>query len=426
MLRQILYYDFALAGQAIDRSGHFNHGHHTSTNATSGPGDFRGIAFLSEQSRVTVPHQRSFNIMTAVRVDIRFELEALERRVNLVEAERSFALFVRGDGVITFVYYAPAEQGEPEGTLLGASGLTLTPAPTGSTDPFSVESLTANPPPPMPNYEWHGLNTSAEFSPDGAERTVGVDRFHTVSVLHDGLATMSITLDGVLAAYRSDIRYPVVPIQAPGAITIGAWPHDGRYTLNGRLDFVRIWRHDPANNFRQFNCRPMSQEARNAWRALKRRVLDGLQDPAERAHLAKLFVCLDELEGEFYRRIAKAGPAAIDQLETFARRYVDLWCGGRVSGQDMKVLMQEFFAWLAVVDPDFLEKSFGQMLFCLKGIGQLDFCDTTMKVATCDPDWGTLVDVIAEAIPNPICPDARPGCMHRKSHTEETRYDPDT
>jgi hypothetical protein len=408
MLKNILDYEFTINGQAIDRSGQNNHGLNTSTVASIGPGTSKGVGFLSRNSRITVPHRPCWNEITAARIDIRFALDHLETRANLLEIERSLALFVRADGVVTFTFYAPADQGQepgPGGAALPDSIAAL-PPPTGSTDPF--DTIIIEPPPDLPDFGWHGVNTDAPFAPDGQRRTVPLQQYVTVSAVHDGLATMRLFLDGVLAGVRSDIRYPVLPLAAPRAVSIGAWPHDSRYTLRGRIDFVRFWRHDPQYVYRQFFCRPMSRTTQRCWHDLFRAIMENFDDSDRQAAIAELFTCLNRIEVARYRAIARNGEASLQRLQAFTDEYARIWCAGDIDRQVMGDYMTRFLAWLRSESDEVFVSSVQDVLACFIKSRDLRLLELGADLGKCDPAWPRFISEVGRAMPNPLAPPELP------------------
>lgn len=404
MLIKILDYEFNMGGLPIDRSGQNNHGQATATVFTTHASGLKAASFLSESSRITVPYNATWSTIGAARVDVRARLEALEHRTNLVEIERSLALFVRADGIVSFVYLAPTpaptngdDKADEPSDHDPFTTITALPPPTGSTDPS--DTLVANPP-----FNWQGVNTSAEFAPDGQARTVPVGDYFTISAIHDGLASMRIAIDGELAGVRTDVRHAVPPLQAPGVVSIGAWPHDSRYTLHGSLDFVRIWRNDPEFEYRQFFCRPMSKEARDCWHALMCSMSKNMLDDEQRDTYLRLTKCIYELQLKLYRTIAKNGHGNLDQLQAFFRDYVKLWCGGRIHTEDMSDLMARWIAWLQeAAGPEFDNYLVG-LLECLMRAKALGLCESAHDLRACDPDWAAFIDNLGKAVPNPLCP----------------------
>ena len=67
------------------------------------------------------------------------------------------------------------------------------------------------------------------------------------------------------AGVGHDIISPVLPVQGEG-VHIRRRPGPYADTLRGRLDELRIWKHDPHHHTKQFFCRPMSLETEACWR----------------------------------------------------------------------------------------------------------------------------------------------------------------
>lgn len=406
MLAKLLDFEFNLNGIPIDTSGQGNHGQATATVFSVGPGDVRGAGFLSDQSRIVVQHNAGWNEITATRIDVRVRLDSLSRRANLVEIERSVALFVRQDGVVTFTFYAPADDEDSSGPQVGPPVFTARPRPTGSVDPF--DTLVVTPPSSAPSlaFAWQGVNTDAQFAPDGQRRTLPLHQYVTISAIHDGLASMRIFIDGQLAGARYDVRYAVPPLVPPGVVAIGAWPHDGRYTLHGALDFVRIWRHDPHYTYRQFFCRPMSDEAKHCWHLLLRQINGNLDDATRADGLMELVRCLDGAYRALYRAIASTGDDGLRNLQRFHREYVRLWCAGRIDGYEMRDLQQRFVKWIRGAGGEEYDRHFADIRACMEQRHCLDI-DAGIDLRKCDQAWAGFVELMAGVLADAGHDDAR-------------------
>lgn len=431
MLRQILDYQFNLQGQPIDRSGQNNHGIATAIVGTSGPGDVRAVGFLAPSSRIDIPFRTCWSHLNAVQIETRVMLRALDHRVNLIEIERSLALFVRSDGVVTFTYLAPETADDDDDGGVDPTGdinsFTAFPTPAGSVDPF--DTLTSNPPPPPDPFVWQGLNTDVEFSPDGVRRTVPLNEYVTIRAVHDGFATMRIYIDGDLAGERTDIVFGVPPLLAPGIVAVGAWPHDGRYTLNGSIDYLQLWREDPEFPYQQFFCRDMSAEAEGCWHDFFKRLSACFDDPDERPAILKLLRCVSDMQTRLARAIARAGEAEREELRMLSNAYLRLWCAGDVDGEAMAVRLQGFVALFERVDPDGFANLLPDLLACFTDPKVKAICDLATDIPGCDPGWGKYVDAVGGVLPNPICPpppaDDDPKRKRRKPYPKDDRRQTD-
>ena len=408
MLRTVLDYQFNVAGQPIDRSGQNNHGIAKSTVASAGPGDIRSVGFLSPAARIDVPYSDSWNHLNAVRVEIRVMLRELEHRVNLVEIERSLALFVRADGVVTFTFYAPegaTDGGGDGGGGTPASGLdffTALPPPPGSVDPF--DTLVANPPEPPSPFTWQGVNTDTGFSPDGVRRTVPLDRYITILAEHDGFATMRIYIDGVLAG-EVNASLGVPPLVSPGIVAIGAWPHDDRYTLRGSIDFLRIWREDPEFPSDEFFCRPMTPEAHECWHRARAELAGLFDDSETRSGIRRLLQCVSELQLSMARAAARAGEERRRELRALSTEFLAQWCSGDIDGPEMREHFRRFIAFMQRVDPDGFAAILPRLSACFADPAVRKACKIGRDIPKCDPGWVGFIGMIVELLPDPICGD---------------------
>lgn len=176
----------------VSRTG--NHGIARAA-APDGAGSY---VFAGGSSRVMIPMSPSLRDLRSLRVCCRFLLTAggASRRNNLVEGHMSFALYVEPDGAL-------------QATIYDRSGV------------------------------WEGPR-----APRGSIRR---DVWHTADFRHDGISHARLFVDGVLVAERFDVPGPV-RTPGPYGIAVGAWPDpDDRYTLQGRIDDVMIYKHDPTD-----------------------------------------------------------------------------------------------------------------------------------------------------------------------------------
>jgi hypothetical protein len=402
MLRKILDYQFKLQGQPIDRSGQNNHGVSTATVGSSGPGEILAVGFLSPNARIDVPYSTSWSYLNSVQVEVRVLLSELAHRVNLIEIERALALFVRGDGVVTFTYFAPDDGGDGPGFTGGIDSFTATPPPSGSTDPF--DTLIANPLPPSRPFVWQGLNTDTDFSPDGVRRTVALNQYVTIRAVHDGFATMRIYIDGEVAGVRTDVAHGVPPLVPPGIVAVGAWPHDERYTLRGSIDYLQVWREDPEFPYREFFCREMSAEAEACWHKLFRRLGASFDNPETKPAVLALLKCVSDMQTAMARAIAKAGEQERQELQALSKAYLKHWCGGAIDGPTMAMHLKQFIAFLERVNPEGFRRILPNLLECFADAKVRELCRLADAIGECDPAWGAFINSIGKALPNPICP----------------------
>lgn len=193
-------------GMAFDVSETGNHGDPYATVA--GAGAFAGsLRFASGASRVDVRPSPSLAHMRAIRGKIRFVHQPShpgDRRHNLFEGDRSFALFINPDGSL-------------QSTLLD-------------------------------RYDsWQG--------PWSAPGMVHANQWHEAELLHDGVSRMRLDLDGVKVGESFGVPGPVRDVGSLG-LTVGHWPEDDpRYTLEGHVDDFRFWVYDPDDDARRLTDR---------------------------------------------------------------------------------------------------------------------------------------------------------------------------
>jgi hypothetical protein len=182
-------------GRATDVSGAHNHGLPVATIAAGGaPGeDASVLRFEDLAAEVRVPRSESLARLDAIRLRVRFlwrpGAERGDERHNLVEGDRSFALFVTPHGGL-------------RGTIVDATGT------------------------------WRG--------PSAPQGTVSIAEWHVAELRHDGFSTLEVLLDGALVAAAHDVRGPVRGV-GPKGIAIGhAIEPDSRHSFGGLLDDVAL------------------------------------------------------------------------------------------------------------------------------------------------------------------------------------------
>lgn len=200
----ILHHRYS-GGIAFDFSDHANHGAVAGAQLEHSGPSAGTLRFDDGPDRVDVVRSESTNRIREFHIQVRFRYQQPGghqpfHRMNLVEGEGSFALFVETDFNI------------------GATSRWV------STGPGT--SATG----------WAGIFT--------AMNSVSHAQWHTVDYLFDGIGHSRVVLDGALIGERWDHPAPIQPM-SPRGITIGHWPGDDRYTLNGHIAEVKMWRDEP-------------------------------------------------------------------------------------------------------------------------------------------------------------------------------------
>lgn len=400
MLKQILEYQFNIQGRAIDRSGQNNHGLSTATAGSFGPGNIQAVGFISPSSRIDIPYQTCWSHLNAVQVEIRVLIKELPHRVNLIEIERSLALFIRHDGVVTMTYYAPDEP-DIDDPFNEIDSFTAIPVPSGSIDPF--DTLTSNPPPP---FTWVGVNTDTNFSPDGLRRAVPLNQYVTIKAIHDGIATMRIYIDGELAGERIDVDHGVPRLLAPGIVAVGAWPHDDRYTLIGNIDFLRVWRDDPEFPYNQFFCRQMSAKAQKCWHGMLKGLAAQFDDPDTKPAVRELLECTANLQRSLEHAIATSDEETRQELHNLSEEYMRFWCMNKIDQAAMALYIKEFISLIESVAPGVLQDSLSKLITCFSNPKVRNLYCLAEDISSCDPGWRgyieTLIDLTNDLIGFPV------------------------
>jgi hypothetical protein len=190
-------------GIAFDVSEQGNHGLLLGGVASGAPAEPGTMRFNGGDTWVKVRPGPRFRDMRSLRVRVRAMVDApthlMPHRHNLVEGHLSFALFVNPDYSL-------------QATILDATGT------------------------------WSGPATTPGI------RLVQPLRWHDIEYTHDGVSTARLLLNGAVVAERLDVPGPIRDVGADG-VAIGHWPHpDNRYSLDGWIDRVQIWVHDPEDD----------------------------------------------------------------------------------------------------------------------------------------------------------------------------------
>lgn len=194
--RLILWHTYS-RGVAFDLSEHGNHG--TIVDAVYGDAGFPdALHFTGGPAAVWVKPSRTLSNLGCVRTQVHFHWDpTFSHRHNLIEGELAFALFVNPDGSL-------------QGTILNALG------------------------------NWLGAQSPAGMIVAG--------QWHTAELLHDGISTCKLYLNGALVAEDHSSPGPVGSVAARG-LAVGHWPEPSDvYSLEGYIDSVKVWSEDPEHD----------------------------------------------------------------------------------------------------------------------------------------------------------------------------------
>lgn len=181
-----------IGGSTFDVSGKGNHG--TPVDVLPGTGTAEGsYEFSAPTSGITVAPSPSLENLGALRVRMKMRTEPWDgERRNLVEGFVSFAFAFGGDGRLA-------------GTIVDANGA------------------------------WSGVADSGSVTPG---------QWHELELVHDGVGTVALKVDGTQVAARTDVPGPVRSV-GPLGVAIGRWPDDNRYVFKGNIGELQLWRFDP-------------------------------------------------------------------------------------------------------------------------------------------------------------------------------------
>ena len=361
MFKLILHHTYKLLGEAIDVSHNDNHGFRTAVNylADGRATDSGALQFAGGPSRVRVTTKPVWQNLRAVKVETWVRLTALGQRRNLVEADRAFAFFIHPDGVLWGTFLGPETPGG---------------APT-----------------------WHGANSQAN-APDGITRTVPLNQWTKLTYVHDGIASLRLYIDGQLVAANYTLVSSVPSVQ-PNGIHIGHWTGDDRYTFHGEIDEVKIWKYDPDVPYKQLFCRPMDDKQMACWQAVFDDMAALLRDRERSRQFIGAMLCLWRAVEDFVRAIRSKGEEAIGASSKFSTRYRELWCSGKVDGEEMRRLLTEWREWVrSLLGESYLADFRQRIQACWREFGgdQGAFGDLTTRLAECDPAFAGYIKLFID------------------------------
>jgi hypothetical protein len=401
MWQKILDYPFKSGSAPFDASGFNNHGVPTAIS----PG-FDGVepgsgvfGFNGKTSQIHVPHNESWNDLVAVRVDALVKSDLFGIRQTIVEGDYSFSLWIRQDLHVAATFLSPGVM---------ASG--------GSPDPFDTEAAAPSPPGLGPAPEWIGISTHGKFAPDGEPRRVKPHEWVRILFVHDGIS-MQLYLDGVLAAYRSDIQTLVPGVQSAGVlIGRGQTTHFG---FKGVIDHIRIWKFDPYVRQHRFFCRKMESHTEACWRDLLVAIVRARNDEKTSADVEKVLICVQKAEDRLMRAVQSQGQPAMQQAANFARQYQELWCRGDIDSGDLCRLIGEWSEWMTQDVGDAYYAYLAEIMTCLPALKKT-MPELASRLTTCDPAFRGLMRCLCEGMPatqgSPHYGDAPGGDRYTRRH----------
>ncbi len=303
MLQLICHHTYKTPFVAIDLSRHQNHGAlHDAVHLVDGASPSSGaVAFRRPTANVHIGPSSSFSPLGTLRIDVRARIDAVlpADRMNLVEGHLAFAFFIDPGGVLVGTFLGPSAAGAPP--------------------------------------SWHGVQSQPPFSPDGARHTVPVGTWTTLSYGHDGHRTIEVSIDGRVVGRRNDLVAGVPPVGS-GGTTVGSWPNAARFSLQGAVDDLKIWRCDPNAVADEFLSRPLGDREGACWAELFAALARAMRsDP----RLAAAGAGLQRMRSDGGRNAA-GDAAALARNRAFAARFLALWRSGKLSGDPMRALLREW------------------------------------------------------------------------------------
>ncbi len=355
MFKLILHHTYKLLGEAVDISHYENHGFRTAvpfhaTGIAPGSGT---LQFGGGPSRVRVTNKPVWQHLHALKIETWVKPTALGQRRNLVEGDSSFAFFIHPDGVLW-------------GTFLDSAHKT----------------------PPIPGYgpDWVGANSDTLYAPGHVRHTVPLNTWSKLTYLHDGISSLRLYINDTLVGANYGVRAGVQSLGGAG-VHIGHWPGDDRYTFQGEIDEVKIWKYYPEVPYKQFFCRPMDARQMNCWRQVFDNIAVMLGDENQGRQIIGLMRCLANAEEGLVRAIRSKGEDAIKRSDWFSQRYREIWCSGKIDGPEMRKLMREWQRWLLkLLGREYMTKFRYHIQACWKEHGGAEGLGPIARhIARCDP-----------------------------------------
>ena len=356
MFQMIVNYSYRRLPEAIDISGSNLHGFvhqpgagFLADGASVGSG---ALSFDAPQCRVRIPDAAVFKRLFALKIEMVVRLRALGQRRNLIEGDNSFAFFIH-----------------PDGSLWGTAKGRETPSGT---------------------LDFYGASTAV---PGGA--TVPLNRWTTLTYLHDGFSTIQVAIDGKVVATKTDMYSPILPVGALG-VHIGNWPKADDFPFLGDIDDVKIWRWDPDAAYTQLFSRTLG----NCWGGIFQELGRMATDPHGRRALIALLECLAAQQTALIRMVRSQGASVVERNEHYSRRYRELWTSGTIDGEEMKQLIEEWFNFLGVViGQERLVEFLRDMAHCFSDHASQISTRAGEELADCDPQFHAYVKTLMDMEP---------------------------
>ena len=197
------------------------------------------IRYDDDRSQVTVPQSADMSGWAGFRTQAVFSAAAFTRRLNLVEGDGSFALFVEHDASL-------------RGTINDGTN-------------------------------WYGVQTSPGVIQPGG--------WHVAEFSYNPATTLVLRLDGAIVDVLVTHGDPVLPV-GPAGIKVGYWPGgDGRYTYAGLMGPVGIDLLDPVQDAATVFGKVVCPAGGYQLETLQQ-IYEQSLSPAERAHAQKIGVAI--------------------------------------------------------------------------------------------------------------------------------------
>jgi hypothetical protein len=228
---------------------------------------------------------------------------------------------------------------------------------------------------PTPTY----VRSADAFSPDGKLHAVPEQRWATLGFHHDGFAYCRLFIDGQLVG-QAEVSGAVAAVQA-GGVVIGN-KLGGGAPLQGAIDEVRIWRHDPNAVKKEFLGRPFTTEMARCWEAIFRQVQQWKND-----HPGDAKALVDGIaagEAAFLRPLLQLPEKDQTEFKTVVNDMLRLWCKGHLHGHEMEQAVRRWLKFLKQHHIEPIPPAFQEVKSLARGSGlNLDLdCDAAF-VAFC-------------------------------------------
>jgi hypothetical protein len=155
--------------------------------------------------------------------------------------------------------------------------------------------------------------------------------------LFDGVGCGKIWINSILAGVRTDFVSSIGSVGAAGVV-IGNWTLFNQYGLEGQVDGISVWKHDPDAVVRQFVSR-LDSDSRKGWDRFIYCI--GRLDTDRVRLLVEFFERLSDLQRNAVVAMHGAAEAQREELFELLRSYCRAWSRNAINASEhIKLLIE--------------------------------------------------------------------------------------